>query len=88
MSNTRSPKRCRLIRIVDDDDDEEEETAPTLVRRPRSRPDVAPSDGGRVAGDPPAAHVEQARPGAAEAAATAGRARRRVFTASHRSSDL
>jgi len=71
-SDTRAPKRRRLIRIVDNDD-EEEETAPTLVRRPHSHPDVAPTDGGRVAEDPPAAHVEQARPGAAEAAATAGR---------------
>ena len=86
-SDTRAPKRRRLIRIVDDDN-EEEEAAPTLVRRPRSRPDVAPSDGGWVAGDLPAAHVEQARPGAAETAATTGRARRWFFTAAHRSSDL
>jgi len=33
-----------------------------LVRRPRNRPDVAPGHAGRVAKDPPAAHVEQARP--------------------------
>jgi len=81
-SDTRAPKRCRLIIIVDDDN-EEEEAAPTLVRRPRSRPEVAPSDRGRVARGPPATHVEQARPGAAEAAAMAGRARRRFFTAAH-----
>ena len=86
-SDTRAPKRRRLIRIVDDDD-EEEEAAPTLVRRPCSRPDVAPSDEHRVAGDPPAAHVEQARPGAAETVATARTARRRFFTMAHRSSDL
>ena len=86
-SDTRAPKRHRLIRIVDDDD-KEEKVAPTLVHRPRSRPDVTPSDGGRVAEDSPAAHVEQARPGAAETAATAGRARRRFFTVVHRSSDL
>jgi len=59
-----------------------------LVRRPRSRPDVAPGDGGRVAEDPPAAHVEQAQRRRTEAAAAAGRARRRVFTAAHQSSDL
>ena len=86
-SDTRAPKRCRLVRIIDDDD-EEEEGAPTLVHRPRSRPDVAPSDSGRVAEDPPAAHVEQARAGAIETAATAGRTRRRVFIAAHISSDL
>jgi len=86
-SDTRAPMRRRLIQIVDGDD-EEEEAAPTLVRGPRSRPDVGPSDGGQVAGDPLVAHVEQARPGAAEAAATTGRARRRFFTAAHRSSNL
>ena len=86
-SDARAPKWCWLIKILDNDD-EEEEMAPNLVRRPRSRRDVAPSDGGRVAEDPRAAHVEQARPGAAEAAATARRVRRRVFTATHRSSDL
>ena len=86
-SDTRASKRRRLIRIVDDDN-EEEVAAPTLVYRTRSRPDVAPSDGGRVVGDPPAAHVEQARPGAAETAATAGRARRRFFTVAHQSSNL
>ena len=59
-----------------------------MVRRPRSRPDVASGDGGRIAEDPPAAHVEQARPGGAEMTAVAGRARRRVFTAAHRSSNL
>ena len=82
-----APKRRRLVRIVDDDE-EKEEAAPTLVRRPCSHPDVAPGDGGRVARDPLAAHVEQARLGAAEAAATTGRARRRFFTAAHRSHDL
>ena len=86
-SETRAPKWRWLIRIVDDDD-ESQEAAPTLVRRPRSHSDVAPSDKGRVVGDLLVTHVEQARPGAAEAAATAGRARRRFFTAAHRSSDL
>jgi len=84
--DSRAPKRRWLVRIVDDDD--EEEAAPTLVRRPRNRPDVAPGHAGRVAEDPPAAHVEQARPGGTEAAVAAGRARRRVFTAVHRSSIL
>ena len=56
-SESKVPKRRRLVRIVDDDD-EEEEVAPTLVRRPRSRPDVAPGDSGRVAEDPPATHIE------------------------------
>ena len=86
-STSRAPKRCWLVRIVDDDDKEEEATS-TFVRRPRSRPDIAPGDGGRVAKDPPAAHVEQARLGRTEAAAVVGRARRRVFTAVHQSSDL
>jgi len=81
-SDTRAPKRRRLIRMVDDDD-EEEEAAPTLVRRPRSRLDVASSDGGRVAGDPLATHIKQARPRVAEAAATVGRARRRFFSVAH-----
>ena len=56
-TDTRAPKRYRLVRIVDE---EEEEGASTLVCRPRSCPDVTPSDAGRVAEDPPAAHVEQA----------------------------
>ena len=82
-----APKRRRLVRIVDNDN-EEDETAPSLVRRPSSRPDVAPIDAGRVTRDPPAAHVEPIRPGGTEAAAAAGRTRRRFFTAAHRSSDL
>ena len=86
-SDSIAPKHRWLVRIVDDDD-EEEKAAPTLVRRPCSRPDVAPGDGGRVAEDPPAAHVEQARLGGTEAAAAARRARRRVSTTAHRSSNL
>ena len=86
-STSQAPKRCRLVRIVDDDN-EEDKVAPTLVRRPRSRPDIAPGDVGRVAGDPPAAHVWPARPGGTEAVAVAGRTRRRFFTVAHRSSDL
>jgi len=35
---SQAPKCRRLVRIADDDD--EEEAAPSLVRRPRSRPDV------------------------------------------------
>jgi len=58
-SRSRAPKRHQLIRVIDDDD-EEEEAAPTMVRRPRNRPHVAPGDGGRIAEDPPAAHIEQA----------------------------
>ena len=57
-SDIRAPKRLRLVRIIENDD--EEEAAPTLIRRPRSRPDVTSGDGGRVAEDPLAAHVEQA----------------------------
>jgi len=86
-STSHAPKRRRLVRIVDDDN-EEDETAPSLVRRPRSRPDVAPIDVDRIISDPPAAQVEPIRPGGIEAAATAGRTRRRFFTAAHRSSDL
>jgi len=88
-SGNQAPKRRRLLRVVDDDD-EEEEAGLTLVYKPRTHPDVAPGEGGRTARDPPTAHAfaEQARPSKAEAAAAAGRARRRVFTASHRSSNL
>ena len=85
-SDIRALKRRRLVRIVEDDD--EEEAAPTLIRRPHSCPDVAPGDGGRVTEEPPAAHVEQARPGGIEVAAAARQAKRRVFTTAHRSSDL
>ena len=86
-STSQAPKRRRLVRIVDDGD-EEDETAPSLIRRPWGRPDVTPIDTSRVASDPPAAHVEPVRLGGAEAAAAAGRTRRRFFTATHRSSDL
>ena len=86
-STSHAPKRHRLVRIVDDDN-EEDETTLSLVRRPRSRPDLAPIDAGQVTRDPPAAHVEPIRPGRTEAAVAAGWTRRRVFTAVHRSSDL
>jgi len=56
-SENRVPKRHQLISVVDDDDGEEE-AAPTLVRKPRTRPDVAPGDGGRIADDPPTTLVE------------------------------
>jgi len=79
-------KRRRLVRIVDDDN-EEEETALSLVRRQRSRPNVAPIDTGRVTSDPPAVHAEPIRLGA-EAVAVAGRTKRMFFTATHQSSDL
>jgi len=86
-SKSRAPKHRQLIRVVDDDD-EEEEAAPTLVRRPRNRPDIARGDRGRIAEDLPAAHIKQAQPNRAEATTMAGRSRRRVFTAAHRSSNL
>ena len=85
-STSHAHKRRRLVRIVDDDN-EEDETTPSLVRRPCSRPDVAPIDTSRVTSDPPAVHAEAIRPGA-EAAAATWRTRRRFFTATHRSSDL
>ena len=44
--------------------------------------------GDRVPSDPPAPHTEPTRLGATEAAAATGRTRRRVFTATHRRSDL
>jgi len=86
-STSHAPKRRRLVRIVDDDN-EEDETAPSLVRRPHGRPNVAPIDAGWVTRDPPAAHVEPVHPRGIEAAAVAGRTRRRFFTAAHQSSDL
>jgi hypothetical protein len=84
--SSQTPKRRRLVRIADDDD-EEEEAAPSLVRRPRSRPDVAPATAGRVTSDPPAPHVEPTRVVEMGAQAPSGRVRRR-FTATHRRSDL
>jgi len=77
--SSQAPKRRRLVRIVDDDD---EEAAPSLVRRPRSRPDSAPTTTDRVASDPLAPRVVEMG-----AQVPTGRARRR-FTATHRLSDL
>jgi len=85
---SQAPKRRRLVRITDDDDNEEEEAAPSLVRRPRSRPDVAPITSDQVTSDPPGPHAEPTRLGATEAVAATGRTRRRVFTTTHRRSDL
>jgi len=82
----KAPKRCRLVRIADDDDDEEE-AAPSLVRRPRSHPDVAPATAGQVTSDPPAPHVEPTRVVETGAQAPSGRVRRR-FTTTHRRSNL
>jgi len=85
--SSQSPKRRRLVRIADDDD-EEEEAAPSLVQRPCSRPDVAPITGDRATSDRPAPHTESTRLGSTEAVVVAGRTRRRVFTATHRRSNL
>ena len=82
-----APKRRRLVRIADDGD-KEDETALFLVRRPRSRPDVAPIDTGRVTSDLPTAHTEPIRLRGTEAASAAVRTRRRFFMAMHQSSDL
>ena len=84
---SQASKRRRLMRITDDDN-EEEVAAPSLVRKPRSRPDVAPATTGRVTSDPPAPHAEPTRLGETRAAAAIGRTRRRFFTATHRRSDL
>ena len=84
--SSQAPKRCWLVRIADDDD-EEEDAVPSLVRRPRSRPDVAPAATGRVTSDPPAPHVEPTRVIETEAHAPTGRTRRR-FTATQQRSDL
>jgi len=78
--SSQAPKRRRLVRIVDDGDDEE--AAPSLVRRPRNRPDSAPATTDRVASDPLAPRVVEMG-----AQVPTGRARRR-FTATHRRSDL
>jgi len=83
---SKAPKRRRLVRITDDGD-EESEAAPSLVRRPRIRPDVALATTGRVTSDPPAPHVEPTRVAETGAQAPTGRTRRR-FTATHRRSDL
>jgi hypothetical protein len=80
--SSQAPKRRRLVRIVDDDDDDVEEAAPSVVRRPRSRPDNTPAATDRVASDPPAPQVVEMG-----AQVPTGRARRR-FTATHRRSDL
>ena len=81
VESSQAPKRRRLVRITDDDD-EEEEAAPSLVRRPRSQPDVAPATTDRVPSDPPAPRVAEMG-----AQAPTGRTRRR-FTATHQRSDL
>jgi len=78
--SSQAPKRHRFVRITDDDD--EEEAAPSLVRRPHSRPDTMPTTADRVANDPPAPRVAETG-----AQVPAGRARRR-FTAAHRRLDL
>jgi len=83
--SSQAPKHRRLVRITDDD--EEEEAAPSLVRRPRSRPDVASATTGWVTSDPPAARVESTHVIETGAQAPTGRTRRR-FTATHRRSDL
>jgi len=79
--SSQAPKRRWLIRITDDDDDEEE-AAPSLVRRPRSRPDSAQTTTDRVASDPPAPRIVETG-----VQVPTGRARTR-FTATHRRSDL
>jgi len=84
---SQAPKRRWLVRI-DDDEEEEDKAAPSFVRRPRSRPDVAPIDAGRVTRDPPAPHTEPTRLGGGQ------RQPRRLvglggfFAATHRRSDL
>jgi len=78
--SSQAPKRRRLVRIVDDDDDDEE-AAPSLVRRPRSRPDTAPVATDRVASG-------AAAPQVAETGAQVPTGRARRFTATHRRSDL
>ena len=84
--SSKAPKRRRLVRITDDDD--EEEAAPSLVRRPRSRPDVAPATASQMTSDPPAPHVEPTRVVETGVQAPTGRTRRRFFTATHRRSNL
>jgi len=79
--SSQAPKRRWFVWITDDDD-EEEEAAPSLVRRPHSRPDSVPTTADRVASDPPAPRVTKTG-----AQVPTGRARRR-FTATHRRSDL
>jgi len=85
--SSQASKRRRLVRITDDEE-EEEEAAPSLVRRPRGRPDVAPATTGRTTSDPPAPHVEPTRVVEMRAEAPTGRTKRRFFTATHRRSDL
>ena len=87
-AETSQASKCRRLVRIADDEDEEDEAAPSLVRRPCSRPDVMPIDAGRVTSDPPAPHTESIRLGGEEAAAAAGRTRRRFFTVTHRSSNL
>ena len=78
--SSQAPKRRRLVRITDDD--EEEEDTPSLVQRPRSRPDAASATTDRVASDPPAPLVAETG-----AQAPTGRTRRRL-TATHQRSGL
>jgi len=83
VESSQVPKRRRLVRITDDDDDEEL-AAPSLVWKPRSRPDVAPATTGQMTRDPPTSHIEPARVVETMAQASTGRTRRRFFTATHR----
>jgi hypothetical protein len=85
VESSQASKRHRLVRITDD---EEEEAAPSLVQRPRSRPDITPVTTGRMTSDPPAPHAEPTRVGETRLAAATGRTRRRFFTATHRRFDL
>jgi len=84
---SQAPKRRWLVRITDDDDDDED-AAPSLVRRPRSRPDVVPTTTSQVTSDPPAPHAGPTRLGETGVVTATGRTRRMFFTATHRRSDL
>ena len=83
-----SPTEALPVETSVADDEDEEEAAPSLIRRPRNPPDVAPITAGRVTSDPPAPHTEPTQLGGAEAAAATGRTRRTFFAATHRRSDL
>jgi len=87
-SGARALKHQRLLWVIDDDE-EEEEAALDIVCKPRSHPEMVPAPSARPAEDPPTAQApDKSRPDQAQPTAVAGHAKRRIFSTSHRSSNL
>lgn len=78
-----------MLQVLDDDG-EEEEAAPDLVCRSRRHLEMVSVPTSQPAEDPPIVEAtdEQARRDQVQPTVVAGRARRWVFSISHRASDL